>query len=43
MKYNVMSIPTLALFKDGQVVKRMVGFQPFERLQEEIEEVLVDE
>lgn len=25
-KYNVMSIPTLMLFKDGAVVERVIGF-----------------
>ena len=25
MRYNVMSIPTLLVFKDGQQVKRLVG------------------
>ncbi|MBQ3008761.1 MAG: thioredoxin, partial [Oscillospiraceae bacterium] len=28
LKYQVMSIPTLVLFKDGKEVKRTVGFQP---------------
>ncbi len=28
MKYGVMSIPTLILFKDGQAVERIVGFKP---------------
>ena len=28
MEYNVMSIPTLILFKDGQEVERMVGALP---------------
>lgn len=26
-KYGIMSIPTLILFKDGQAVKKVVGFQ----------------
>lgn len=26
-KYGIMSIPTLLLFKDGQVVNRVAGFQ----------------
>jgi len=26
-KYSIMSIPTLILFKDGQVVKTLVGFR----------------
>lgn len=32
MKYGVMSIPTLILFKGGQPVERLVGYQPKERL-----------
>ncbi|MCS7088127.1 MAG: thioredoxin [Thermoflexales bacterium] len=32
MKYGVMSIPTLILFKDGQPVDRLVGYMPKERL-----------
>jgi len=32
MKYGVMSIPTLILFKDGQPVERLVGYMPKERL-----------
>ncbi|MDQ0256456.1 thioredoxin 1 [Evansella vedderi] len=31
-KYGVMSIPTLLVFKDGQVVDQVVGFQPKEQL-----------
>jgi thioredoxin 1 len=32
MKYGVMSIPTLILFKAGQPVERIVGFMPKEKL-----------
>ncbi|MBV9121188.1 MAG: thioredoxin [Chloroflexi bacterium] len=32
MQYGVSSIPTLILFKDGQPVERVVGFNPKERL-----------
>ncbi|HLQ71033.1 MAG TPA: thioredoxin [Bacillota bacterium] len=31
-QYGVMSIPTLLLFKDGNVVDQVVGFQPKEAL-----------
>ena len=31
-KYNVMSIPTFVLFKEGQEQKRMVGAMPKEEL-----------
>ncbi|WP_062047843.1 thioredoxin [Bacillus sp. JCM 19034] len=33
-KYNVMSIPTLLVFKDGDVVDQVVGFQPKDALAE---------
>lgn len=33
-KYGVMSIPTLLLLKDGNVVDQVVGFQPKEALVE---------
>ena len=32
IKYGVMSIPTLILFKDGKAVKQTMGFQPEEAL-----------
>ena len=32
MKYGVMSIPTLILFKKGNPVERIVGFMPKEKL-----------
>ena len=35
-KYGVMSIPTLILFKGGQVVKQMVGFKGKEDLLKEV-------
>ncbi len=31
-KYGVMSIPTLLILKDGEVVDKVVGFQPKEAL-----------
>jgi len=37
MKYGVMSIPTLILFKDGQPVERIVGFMPKEKLLKRID------
>lgn len=33
-EYGVMSIPTLLLFKDGEVVEKVIGFQPKENLVE---------
>lgn len=32
MQYQVASIPTMILFKDGQEVKRTIGVQPKEQL-----------
>ncbi|QQK80986.1 thioredoxin [Salicibibacter cibi] len=36
-KFGVMSIPTLMVFKDGEQVEQMVGFQPKEALVEVLE------
>src|SRR6476659_4862102 len=36
-KYGVMSIPTLILFKDGEAVDKVVGFQPKDALASLIE------
>ena len=33
-QYNVMSIPTVLVFKGGQVVKQSVGVQPKEALED---------
>ncbi len=38
--YQVSSIPTIMLFKGGDVVNRFVGVQPKNRLQEALDEVL---
>lgn len=35
--YGVSSIPTLMIFKGGEVVSRLVGIQPKARLQEELD------
>jgi thioredoxin 1 len=32
MKYGVMGIPTLMLFKSGEIKERMTGYQPKEKL-----------
>ena len=32
MKYGVLGIPTLMLFKSGEVKERMTGYQPKEKL-----------
>lgn len=39
-RFSVMSIPTLILFKDGQIVGRKTGFVPKPKLKEFIEETL---
>jgi thioredoxin 1 len=36
MKFGVMSIPTLLLFKNGTVVEKLIGFMPKERLLDKI-------
>jgi thioredoxin 1 len=39
-RYNVMSIPTLILFKGGQIVKQMIGVQSKETLEEEFKKII---
>ena len=39
-KYEILSIPTLILFKDGGEAKRVVGAMPKRRLEAELEPVL---
>ncbi len=36
MKFGIMSIPTVALFKGGQIVSTLIGFRPKETLVAEI-------
>lgn len=38
--YNVMSIPTIMLFKGGQPIRSVVGAQPKENFKKAIDEVL---
>ena len=38
--YGIMNIPTLAVFKDGQVVKEIIGAKPKSALLRELEEFL---
>ena len=40
MRFNVMSIPTLLIFKDGEVRKRLVGAKSKAALLEELSEFL---
>lgn len=39
-RYQVMGIPTLILFKDGEPVGRFVGYMPKEDLQRRVDSVL---
>jgi thioredoxin 1 len=39
-RYQVMSIPTLIVFKHGEIAKKIVGAMPKKRLQQEIEPAL---
>jgi thioredoxin 1 len=39
-KYGVMSIPTMLLFKNGEVAHQIVGALPKHRLEQELEEPL---
>lgn len=39
-KYSVMSIPTLIVFKQGQIAKQIVGALPKKRLEQEIQPAL---
>ncbi|PZS07215.1 MAG: thioredoxin [Solirubrobacterales bacterium] len=40
MTFNVMSIPTLILFRDGQPAKTVVGAHPKKKLEAELEPAL---
>jgi thioredoxin len=35
-RFDILSIPTLLVFKDGQVVKKLVGAMPKKRLADEL-------
>ena len=39
-RYDVMSIPTLILFRNGEIAKKIVGALPKKRLEQEIEPAL---
>ncbi len=39
-KYGIMSIPTVAIFKGGEIVWQSVGMQPKEGLADELNKVL---
>jgi thioredoxin 1 len=40
MQFNVLSIPTLMVFRDGQVAKTVVGAYPKRKLEAELEPAL---
>ncbi len=40
IKYEVLSIPTMILFKDGEVAKKLIGAQPKARIEAELEPAL---
>ncbi len=42
VRYGIQSLPTLLLFKSGNVVDRLVGAVPKQRLVDSIEEILTD-
>jgi thioredoxin 1 len=37
VKYEVLSIPTMILFRQGQMVKKLIGAQPKARIEAELE------
>jgi thioredoxin 1 len=39
-KYSVMSIPTLGIFRKGELIERIVGYMPKEQLKKRIEAAL---
>ena len=40
IKYGIMQIPTLLVFKGGQVVEQLVGYKPKEALQQALDKHL---
>ena len=36
-EYGIMSVPTLFIFKNGKVVKQMIGFMGYDELKDELE------
>jgi thioredoxin 1 len=40
VRFEVLSIPTMILFKNGQVAKKLIGAQPKARIESELEPVL---
>jgi len=40
MDYQIMAIPSLLIFKDGQEVDRVVGFVPQEQLEADLQKII---
>jgi thioredoxin 1 len=40
MRYNIMSIPTLGVFKGGQMIERIVGYMPKQELKRRVDGAL---
>lgn len=40
MEYQIQSIPNMKIFKDGKIISEIIGFNPKEKLKEEIEVLL---
>lgn len=40
MRYNIMSIPTLGIFKGGELVERIIGYMPKAELKRRVEAAL---
>jgi thioredoxin 1 len=40
MDYQIMAIPSLLIFKDGQEVNRIVGFVPQEQLEADLKKII---
>ncbi|MBX3002645.1 MAG: thioredoxin [Anaerolineales bacterium] len=36
-EYQVLSVPTVMLFKNGKIVERMTGYQPKDKIQSKVE------
>ncbi len=39
-EYEILSIPTLKVFKDGEVIEELTGLQPKETLKEKLDSIL---
>ncbi|MCL6641495.1 MAG: thioredoxin, partial [Candidatus Rokubacteria bacterium] len=40
MRYNIMSIPTLGVFRGGEMIERIVGYMPKQELKRRLEGAL---